>query len=150
MVSVCVWTHYTSAAWKVQSEESAKNDKNQPCRKKKKIVYWRKGLGGFDMYKNIGKKIKIVSVVFCVLGILICVCFGLSIIIPESENLWYARHYNYGSSYVKAAQSEIWRGVCYCVGGAVVSWVTSLIPYGFGELIEKISDIAGKMNGIDK
>jgi hypothetical protein len=64
--------------------------------------------------------------------------------------LWYARHYNYGSSYVKAAQSEIWRGVCYCVGGAVVSWVTSLIPYGFGELIEKISDIAGKMNGIDK
>ncbi|MBQ9950148.1 MAG: SHOCT domain-containing protein [Clostridia bacterium] len=74
------------------------------------------------MYRNIGKKIKSLAVVMFVL--LAIVSIGLGIFLLCS------------SFYMMPV------GIVVLVAGPVLAWISSFILYGFGELIDKVSDIA--------
>ena len=70
------------------------------------------------MYENISGKIKKLSKAIAVIGIIIAVIAGF----------WYIADYD-----------EILQGVFIIVLGGLAAWISSLLIYGFGELIEKVS-----------
>ena len=70
------------------------------------------------MFNNIGKKIKVVASVFCWIGIIASVVFGI-ILIDEGDEV---------------------AGAVTLVAGALSSWIGSFALYGFGQLVEN-SDI---------
>ncbi len=80
------------------------------------------------MFNNIGKKIKGLAKLVCWIGIIIFAIVGLGVIISgiSGDN----------------AVSAIISGILIIVGGFLVSWIGSFVMYGYGELIDKTSDIA--------
>ena len=77
-------------------------------------------------FENIGSKIKTLAVVLTVVGIVASVIFGFFIL---SANAGY--------------------GLLIMVVGSLISWVSSFFTYGFGELIEKTTEIArNTKNGV--
>lgn len=76
------------------------------------------------MYKNIGGKIKNLSEIITWLGIAASVIGGLYVM----------------SSYPKT----IFIGSLIMVLGTLTSWISQFLLYGFGELVENSSIIAGK------
>ncbi len=75
------------------------------------------------MYENISKKIKIYAKVFCwfgiiasIVGAIVCFVYGAAI-----------------------------SGLVLLIFGPISSWLGSLIPYGFGEIIERVTSIDNKM-----
>ena len=71
------------------------------------------------MFENISGKIKVLAKVFCALGIVVSVVSGLLLL-----------------SY------DLFMGLITLVLGSVGAWTSSFCLYGFGELIEKVTDIA--------
>lgn len=77
------------------------------------------------MYTNVGKKIKRLARVVAVIGIVISVISGISMI-----------YTSFLSALIIAAI------------GSLFSWLSTLVLYGFGELIENVSDVKRAiMNG---
>ena len=75
------------------------------------------------MFGNVGGKIKTVAKVFCWIGIVTFVIIGLVFII-QSQQGW----------------SNGWMlgyGIVFIIAGPLISWLGSILTYGFGELIEK-------------
>lgn len=81
------------------------------------------------MYKNIGGKIKTLSKAVCWLGIIASVVFGVITIVSAVIN---------GEEIIV----PIVMGVVYIVIGSIASWIASFFTYGFGEIIDKLSEIA--------
>lgn len=77
------------------------------------------------MFKNIGKKIKILAKVVCWIGIIASVIMGL-IIMFDAYSL-------VGGLFAAAV-------------GALSSWIGSFLLYGFGELVDNTSEIAKKLD----
>ena len=73
------------------------------------------------MFNNIGTKIKLLAKVLCGIGIGIFVILGLYWIVSAISN---------SSAY------EAMTGILLLINGPVLSWVGSVILYGFGQLIE--------------
>ena len=73
------------------------------------------------MYDNIGRKLKGLATAFFIIGSVITVIIGFL--------------------YIASSEFLILTGVLYLVLGPLASWCISLVLYGFGELIDKISDI---------
>ena len=73
------------------------------------------------MYDNIGKKIKVLAVVSCIIVAITAFIMGI-VLMATSEDL-------------------ILLGLLVMLGGPVVSWISSWILYGYGELIEKACNI---------
>lgn len=67
------------------------------------------------MYENIGKKIKIVAVVIALIGTCVSFCYGL-IMLFDSVRVAFA--------------------ILTMLIGPFISWVSSFVLYGFGQLIE--------------
>lgn len=76
-----------------------------------------------DMYQNIGEKIKFYAVGIAVLGIITCVSIGVALIMTEAAI----------------------GGLAVMVFGSLGAWAVSWILYGYGELIENVSDIAAEL-----
>lgn len=72
------------------------------------------------MFNNIGGKIKVLAQVVCWIGIVLFVIVGLALIL----------------------QVSILVGCLTIIVGCFVSWIGSFFTYGFGELIEKTTEIA--------
>lgn len=70
-------------------------------------------------FENIGGKIKILAVVITVIGIGVSLAFGLYLL-----------------------DSNVLLGLVIAVVGSLLSWISSFFIYGFGELIEKTTEIA--------
>lgn len=87
------------------------------------------------MYNNIGKKIKTLAKVLAWLGIAVSVIAGIAIIAGGGAMSSYGSSYNMGGSAAVA-------GITTIIFGALGSWVSSFMLYGFGELIEKTTEIA--------
>ena len=66
------------------------------------------------MFNNIGKKLKVVAVVFCWIGIIASVVYGIILINNYQEVV----------------------GAVTIVVGALSSWIGSFALYGFGQLVE--------------
>ena len=65
------------------------------------------------MFNNIGGKLKMVAEIFTVTGIIVSIIFG---ILMFAENFLY--------------------GLLIMIAGSLISWLSSLVMYGFGHLIE--------------
>jgi len=76
------------------------------------------------MYNNIGSKIKIAAQILFVLGVIGSIIFGFVIC--------------FGSEDFNAI------GLLYILLGGLSSWISTLLMYGFGELIEKVCSIYKK------
>ncbi|MDR1330238.1 MAG: zinc ribbon domain-containing protein [Oscillospiraceae bacterium] len=81
------------------------------------------------MYNNIGKKIKGLAVFFAWLGMIGSIIYGIIMLMQGV---------NYGSD----AMSGL--GLLLMVAGSVISWLSSWVLYGFGELIENTAKIAAQ------
>lgn len=81
------------------------------------------------MYDNIGKKIKGLAVVSFILMALVPIFVGMSFI-SEGDFLMVI-------------------GLIIAVVGPILSWIFSLLLYGFGELVDKTCDIERNIRGTE-
>lgn len=88
------------------------------------------------MFDNIGGKIKKVAEVVCWMGIIVCCVVGVAFL-------------SLGANGDNGVQAII--GVAIGVVGSLLSWVSSFVLYGFGQLVEN-SDVLvqQKSKGIKK
>ena len=78
------------------------------------------------MYKNVGKKIKALAKIVCIIGIVLTVVCALIIIVLSFD----------------AGDTELYfTGVIYLIIAPILWYIGSLTTYGFGELIDKVCDI---------
>ena len=82
------------------------------------------------MYTNIGKKIKILAIVVCCIGILASLI--VAIVLFQANT----RYYN-----------TVGIGFAVLFGGSLISWIGSFFTYGFGELIDRTASIDKKLSG---
>lgn len=75
------------------------------------------------MYRNIGKKIKEVAKLQALVGILASIMIGI----------------------LYAITSILISGILIIVIGSILSWVSSFVLYGFGELVDNSQKIAEKL-----
>ncbi|MEG2687360.1 MAG: hypothetical protein RR954_09640 [Christensenellaceae bacterium] len=81
------------------------------------------------MYNNIGSKNKILAQVIAWIGIIGSVITGFILIAQGMNN-----H--------RGGETLVGIGVGVLIGGSFLSWVASWFMFGFGELIEKATEIA--------
>ena len=71
------------------------------------------------MFTNIGKKIKVLAIVITVIGILMYLVVGV-LIIAES----------------RGRDGQVFVGIAIMIIGSLMSWLSSFILYGFGQLVD--------------
>ncbi len=76
------------------------------------------------MFNNIGKKIKVLAAVTAVLLAIAAIITGIVLCNDNSEEA----------------------GIPILIFGPIVSWISSFMLYGFGELIDKVCDIEDMLN----
>lgn len=84
------------------------------------------------MYKNIGAKIKGLAKFIYLLGSITSIAYGIFVI---------GSAVSFDVSFGIAGKA-LFIGIIIIVLGAVLSWLGSLCIYGFGELIERVTEIA--------
>lgn len=75
------------------------------------------------MFDKVGSKIKVLAKIFCWVGIIISWILGIIAMSDGNDRL-------------------VLLGLIFIIIGSLGSWLGSLITYGFGELIEKTTEIA--------
>ena len=70
------------------------------------------------MFNNIGLKIKTCAVVITIVGIVISIIWGIQV-----------------------SKTDLVSGLLIVIVGCLSSWIGSFLLYGFGELIEKLTNI---------
>ena len=78
------------------------------------------------MFNNVGSKIKVMAKVFAWIGIAICVIYGFVMLVSMEDMALI--------------------GLLIMTVGSFVAWISSLVLYGFGELVENSSIMVGKKN----
>ena len=94
--------------------------------------------GETTMWSNIGHKIKTLAKVICWIGIVLSVIAGIAVIAGGSAVRSYGYTYNTGSTTLT--------GILVIVLGALGSWLGSFMMYGFGELVERVTNIDNKLS----
>lgn len=74
-------------------------------------------------YANIGEKIKGLAMVLCIIEIIASVIYGIAIMSNDADMVLY--------------------GIIVVILGPVLSWISSWVLYGFGQLVENSDIIAG-------
>lgn len=92
------------------------------------------------MFRNIGKKIKTLANVICWLGIIGGVLSGLAIIATGAAGIGLNVSNGISTNYVSAA-GLIVLGVVMLVVIPLLSWLSSFMLYGFGEMVDSVSDL---------
>ena len=106
------------------------------------------------MYNNIGKKIKGLAITVCILSILFCVgmAFYQVKLVDTYQQTVKPSSFESDDAYISAI-NKIKEAACikvilWLVLGPIVSWASSFVLYGFGELVEKSSEISTDIKGI--
>lgn len=76
------------------------------------------------MYKNIGRKIKILAIVIAVILAIMFIIVGVS----------------------RAVNKQVVAAILVIIFGPVISWISSFVLYGFGELVDKTCEIELKIS----
>ncbi|MCR5154385.1 MAG: hypothetical protein K6B75_06005 [Lachnospiraceae bacterium] len=87
-----------------------------------------------DLYRNIGRMIKSLA-------------FWLFIVQSVAVIGWVILYLMKAGSIYVATQIYVLKGVFILIVGPIISWVISLILYGFGELVDNSSKISVNTNG---
>lgn len=86
------------------------------------------------MFENIGGKIKALAKVICWIGIIACVVIAIVMFVQAGE------------TYYRGERTTlIITGILVMTVGSLLSWVSSFVLYGFGELVENSTYIAETM-----
>lgn len=85
------------------------------------------------MFQNIGKKIKTMAKVICWVGIIGSVVGGVIMVLSGVGVLQFN---------AEAGVAAIMGGVLTVVLGSLFSWIGSFMLLGFGEIVEKVDEIA--------
>lgn len=83
-----------------------------------------------NMFENIGGKIETLAKVLCWVGIILSVLIAMILFIEAKEGSY------------KTEDLYMNLGCIYLIFGPLVSWVSSFFIYGFGELIERTTEIS--------
>ncbi len=86
------------------------------------------------MFDNIGGKIKGLATFFCVSGIIASIIGGISIIALDQETSRYSSGPSGGAITI---------GVMIIIFGSLISWISSFVLYGFGEIIDQLMILNG-------
>lgn len=86
------------------------------------------------MFSNIGGKIKLLSKILCWVGIALSIILGV-VILTSGETVRVTLNGDLVST------SNVPAGIIMIVGGSLLSWISSLFAYGFGQLIENTDSI---------
>ena len=86
------------------------------------------------MYNNIGVKIKVLARIIAWIGIIGSIITGWNLSVE------YSGYYG--------AEDKVAIGLSVFLGGPLLSWISSCFIYGFGELIEKTTEIANYTYGL--
>lgn len=78
------------------------------------------------MFNNVGGKIKALAKITAWIGIVICVIYGFVMLVSVEDMALI--------------------GLLIMTAGSLASWISALVLYGFGELVENSSIIANKKN----
>ena len=89
------------------------------------------------MFNNIGGKIKTLAKVLCIIGIVLSIIWGL--ITMSTSAIALSRGNDSEFVIVLAAFLS---GIFVAAIGSLLSWIGSFCLYGFGELIDKATEIA--------
>ena len=89
------------------------------------------------MFKNIGKKIKVLAKVLCWIGIVCSVLIGLAIILLSFMETVEVP----GTEVSVSGVGGLVVGILFIVFGVLISWIGSFTTYGFGELVENVKKI---------
>ena len=90
------------------------------------------------MFNNIGKKIKVLAWVICIIGMVASLIGAIA--------LWISA----GTSYYGVNAGLILAGFVTLIVGCVASWVGSFFCYGFGQLIDKTEENNYHLNQIGR
>lgn len=83
------------------------------------------------MFSNIGGKIKLLAKVLFWIGLILSVVTGgIFLISPRGTAT-----FNYSSGY-STQVSSVLAGIIFIFVGFLLSWISSMLLYGFGQLIE--------------
>ncbi len=85
------------------------------------------------MFQNIGKKIKTLAKVLCWIGMIGSIVGGIVMVLSGVAVLDYD---------AAAGVAAIVTGALTAVLGALFSWIGSFMMLGFGEIVEKVNEIA--------
>ena len=88
------------------------------------------------MYNNIGKKIKILSNINCILGCVLSLIFGLVLVLEGVKYSLMSEQIHIEEIPVLADKLPL-IGLLVFVLGCLSSWVGGFIIYGFGELVDQ-------------
>ncbi len=88
------------------------------------------------MFTNIGRKIQMLAKVLCWIGIAASCIYGIIVIVSGTSI----------SRYLGGGGSLVLAGVLIMLLGSLLSWVGSFVLFGFGELIERVKNIEGKLD----
>ena len=83
------------------------------------------------MFDNIGKKIKTLAATIALVGIIVSIITGV-IILGIGADMGFG----------VGGEGLVGLGIMIIIIGSLISWVSSFVLYGFGELIEKTTEIA--------
>ncbi len=83
-----------------------------------------------NMFENIGGKIKTLAKVLCWVGIIFSVLVAIILFIEANEG-----SYRTEGLYIRL-------GCIFLIIGPLVSWINSFFMYGFGELIERTTEVS--------
>ena len=89
------------------------------------------------MFKNIGKKIKVLAKVLCWIGIICSILIGLAIILLSFTETVDVP----GTEVSVSGVGGLIAGIVFIVLGVLISWIGSFTTYGFGELIDNVKKI---------
>ena len=113
------------------------------------------------MFQNIGRKIRILAMVLCWIGIIAFIIIAISMLsnasnlekeLQEIERS--SRRSSYYSTYTTSSISSAsvasirTTGWVLLIVGPLASWISSFVLYGFGELIEWTANIDSKIDSI--
>lgn len=84
------------------------------------------------MFKNIGKKVKTVAEVLFWFDVVLCVLLGIVIIV---------------AAVMEEQASAVLTGFLVMILGPVISWLSAIMVYAFGELVDNSTTVA---KAIDK
>lgn len=76
------------------------------------------------MFNNVGGKIKIIAKITAWIGIIVCIIYGFVMLVSMEDMALI--------------------GLLIMTVGSLLSWISSLVLYGFGELVENSSVFANK------
>ncbi len=93
------------------------------------------------MFSNIGKKIKVLAKVFCWIGIIFSFVTGILMGSGTSYLATLSNTISGDAAAFATSSIGVFGGIIFIVVGSLISWISSFVLYGFGELVDNSSEL---------